>query len=229
MHGPERMRMIVVTSLLAAGLLGCAGQQQAGVAPSATETTRIEVPKTMAPVPETTEARPIPLAEAQAPPPPPATKVTKTPKAKAVDCYRLRPAVDKGAGRCEPQSLPYGRCRSGIMTCRLGKGNGPLTWFACEQKRGNTGSEPRPGSILVLAANKGRGMPTGHVMYVEAVAQITPFTYKLILSHTNYDRKCSLETNIEAVYDQTAMSLDLTSGAWQVWGRDLKLAGFIWD
>ena len=187
MHGPERVRIIVLAGLLAAGLLGCAGQQQAGPAPNAAETTRIEVPKAIAPVPGTTEAKPIPPAEPQALPPPLAAKVAKGPKAKATDCYRLRAAGDKKAGRCEPQSLPYGRCRSGIMSCRTGKENGPLTWFACEQKSGNTGSEPRPGSILVLAANKGHGMPTGHIMYVEAVAQLTPFTYKLIISHTNYD------------------------------------------
>lgn len=227
MHGPERMKTILLTGLLAAGLLGCAGQQQAGPAP-ATETARSEAPKHVAAVPEAAETGAIPSAEVQTPQPP-ATKVTKAPKATSAECYQLRAAGGKKGGRCEPQSLPYARCRSGIMSCRTGKENGPLTWFACEQKRGNTGSEPRAGSILVLTANKGHGMPTGHIMYVEAVSPLTPTTYELILSHTNYDRKCSLESKIKAVYDRPAMSLDLKTGAWKAWGHGLKLAGFILD
>lgn len=220
----ERMRFIVVAGLLVSGLCGCATQQQTEVVSTLAGSTPSEAPKVAALKPEAIIANPTPAALALPTAP---VSPAKVPQAKAADCFHLRPIGAKGSGRCEPQSLPYGRCRSGIMSCRLGKENGPLTWFACEQKRGKTGNDPRPGSILVLAANAGHAMPTGHIMYVEAVHPITPTTYKLILSHTNYDRKCSLETNIEAIYNRATMSLDLQSGAWKAWGRGLKLAGFI--
>ena len=131
--------------------------------------------------------------------------------------------------RCEPQSLTYARQRSGIMRSRTGSENGPLTWFASEKKLGKTTKEPDPGSILILGANKGHGMPTGHVAYVEKVYAEGPSSYKIIFSHTNYDRKCSLETNIEAIYNSTDMTLDIFSGAWKPWGSGLRVAGFIQD
>jgi hypothetical protein len=129
--------------------------------------------------------------------------------------------------RCEPQCIPYVRCRSGIMSCRIGRENGPLTWFACEERRGNTAVVPEPGSVLILAANTRRKMPTGHGLYVEEVIETAPSLYKLILSHTNYDRRCSIETNIEAEFDRRQMTVDFLSGAWRAWGRDLAVAGFI--
>lgn len=129
--------------------------------------------------------------------------------------------------RCEPQSLTYARERSGIMRSRTGCDNGPLTWFASEEKLGKTSADPVPGSVLILGANKNHGMPTGHVAYVEEVYPQGASSYRLIFSHANYDRKCSLETNIEATYDRTAMTLDISSGAWQSWGRGLGVTGFI--
>jgi hypothetical protein len=141
------------------------------------------------------------------------------------ECFPLRPG-SKGR-RCEPQSLPFARCRSGIASCRLGHENGPLTWFACEKERGNTSLIPQPGSILILAANSRRKMPTGHVAYVEKVVAQSETVYRLVFTHTNYDRRCSLESNIEAVYDSEARTLDIHTGAWQTWGKDLPVAGFI--
>lgn len=142
-------------------------------------------------------------------------------------CYEpLRSEGGKNR-RCEPQCIPYIRCRSGIDSCRIGIENGPLTWFACEERRGNTGLVPQPGSVLILAANARRKMPTGHGLYVEGVVETAPALYRLILSHTNYDRRCSLETNIEAQFDQRTMTVDFLSGAWRAWGQDLAVAGFI--
>ena len=150
------------------------------------------------------------------------------------ECYQLRPGAihlrgaKKAKGRrCEPQSLPFARCRSGISSCRLGHENGPLSWFSCEERLGNTSSVPRPGSILILAANCRRKMPTGHVAYVEEVVEESPTIYRIIFTHTNYDRRCSLESNIEATYDSEARTLDIRSGAWQAWGKGLLVAGFI--
>jgi hypothetical protein len=147
------------------------------------------------------------------------------------ECFQLRPGSVGGkqakARRCEPQSLPFARCRSGIDSCRLGHENGPLTWFACEKARGNTSLVPRSGSILILGANNRRKMPTGHVAYVEQAIPQSGTIYRLVFSHTNYDRRCSLETNIEATYDSAARTLDIHGGAWQAWGKGLPVAGFI--
>jgi len=147
------------------------------------------------------------------------------------ECFQLRPGAIGRKGersrRCEPQSLPFARCRSGIDSCRLGYENGPLTWFACEQQRGNTSVEPQPGSILILGANSRRKMATGHVAYVEEVAAQSATVYRLIFTHTNYDRRCSLESRIEATYDSVARTLDIHTGAWQDWGKGLPVAGFI--
>lgn len=136
---------------------------------------------------------------------------------------RRRPASPK---RCEPQSLTYARQRSGIMSSRNGRENGPMTWFAAEKKNGRTTDEPTAGSVLILRG-QGHGMPTGHVAYVEEVFPEGPTTYRVVFSHTNYDRQCHLETNIEAFYDRAAMTLEVRSGAWRSWGRGLKVAGFI--
>lgn len=149
----------------------------------------------------------------------------------AAECFQLRPGAIGRRGeksrRCEPQSLPFARCRSGIDSCRLGYENGPLTWFACEQQRGNTSVEPQPGSILILGANNRRKMNTGHVAYVEEVGAQSTTVYRLIFTHTNYDRRCSLESNVEATYDSAARTLDIHTGAWQAWGKGLPVAGFI--
>jgi hypothetical protein len=147
------------------------------------------------------------------------------------ECYQRNASVAKQTKkkirRCEPQSLPFARCRSGILnSCCLGGENGPLTWFACEKKEGDTSLIPQAGSILILAANK-HNMPTGHVAFVEKVVQADPPTYRLIFSHTNYDRQCSLETDIEATYNSDTKTLDIFTGAWKDWGKGLPVAGFI--
>ena len=142
------------------------------------------------------------------------------------ECFQLRPGGKRG-GRCEPQSLPFARCRSGIDSCRIGHENGPLTWFACEKQRGNTSLTPRSGSILILGANTRRKMPTGHVAYVEEVVAQSATIYRLTFTHTNYDRRCSLESNIKATYDSAAQTLDIHDGAWGAWGKGLPVAGFI--
>jgi len=128
--------------------------------------------------------------------------------------------------RCEPQSLPFARCRSEINSCRLGWNNGPLTWFACEKQRGNTSPIPSPSSVLILAANKHK-MPTGHVAYIEDLIAAEPPLYRLTFSHTNYDRQCSLETNIEAEYNSSTRTLHILTGAWKDWGKNLPVSGFI--
>ena len=142
--------------------------------------------------------------------------------ATAAPCY----LPTAGRGRCEPQCLPYTRCRSGIDSCRTGHENGPVTWFRCEQARGNTSVEPAQGQVMVLGRNA-HNMRTGHTLYVEKVEPRPDGRYALTLSHTNYDRRCSLETNMLADYDPKSQTIDVQSGKWEAWGRDLKVAGFI--
>jgi hypothetical protein len=147
------------------------------------------------------------------------------------ECYHLQPTAShkkkKKGRRCEPQSLPFARCRSGISSCGLGWNNGPLTWFACEKQHNNTSLIPRDNSVLILGANKRNHMPTGHVAYVEKVIAEKAPHYRIIFSHTNYDRRCSLETNIEADYNSSAKTLDILTGAWKDWGKGLPVSGFI--
>ncbi len=177
-------------------------------------------PSCVQPEKESRDTMPVPVAAS------PAGKCRST-----QECYHLQRAASqkkkKKGGRCEPQSLPFARCRSGISSCGLGWNNGPLTWFACEKQHNNTSLIPSAGSILILGANKRNHMPTGHVAYVEKVIAEKGPKYRLIFSHTNYDRKCSLETNIEAEYNSSTKTLDILTGAWKEWGKRLPVAGFI--
>ena len=134
--------------------------------------------------------------------------------------------VVKTTGRCQPQSLIYARCRTGIATCKLGD-TSPVQWFACAKKNNATASIPAAGSVLVLDVNNRRGMPTGHPAYVEAVRKNGDGTWNLRISHTNYDRKCHLDQDASVIYDPKRMTASFASGPWASWAKDLKALGFI--
>ena len=136
--------------------------------------------------------------------------------------------TDARQGALRAKCLPYTRCRSGITSCRIGHENGPVTWFNCEQARGNTSLTPADGRVLVLGRNR-HNMSTGHTLYVERTEPRGDGRYDLVLSHTNYDRRCNLETNMRAEYDPIAKTIDVRSGKWEPWGRDLRVSGFIHD
>lgn len=129
-------------------------------------------------------------------------------------------------GLCQPQSLIYARCRTGIKTCQLGD-TSPVQWFTCARKNGTTTSTPFAGSVIVLDANSGRNMPTGHPAYVEEVAQNQDGTWTLRISHTNYDRKCHLDQDATVLFDPTRMTASFESGPWGPWAKNLKVMGFI--
>ena len=139
-------------------------------------------------------------------------------------CYRLVPAMN--GGRCQPQSLIYSRCRTGIMTCRLGD-TSPVQWFACEAKRGATAALPTAGSVLILAANARRGMPTGHTLHVEDACLEPGGTWLLRLSHANHDRRCSLDLDAAARFHPASRRVEFLSGAWSTWASHLTALGFI--
>lgn len=160
-------------------------------------------------------------------------------------CYKLRPGrkvaytkIVKGkngkkkkvagtrTSRCQPQSLIYARCRTGIDTCRLGD-TSPVQWFACARKNGSTSSVPKAGSILILAGNSGRRMPTGHPAYVEEACVNKDGTWTLRLSHTNYDRRCHLDLDAQVVYCPKNRTARFVTGPWSSWANQLKVLGFI--
>lgn len=151
-------------------------------------------------------------------------------------CYRLQPSVPiqgkkkkKGSGAvacCQPQSLIYARCRSGIATCKLGD-TSPVQWFACAKKMGNTSSVPTGGSVMLLDGNGGWKMRTGHPVYVENAKKNSNGTWLLRVSHTNYDRQCHLDQDASVIFDPAKMTVSFQSGPWSCWAGDLKILGFV--
>ena len=134
--------------------------------------------------------------------------------------------VHQTTGRCQPQSLIYARCRTGIKTCRMGD-TSPVQWFACAKNNKATTSIPAAGSVMVLDVNSRRGMPTGHPVYVEEVKANKDGTWLLRISHTNYDRKCHLDLDAKVLYHPKHMTASFQSGPWGPWAKDLKALGFI--
>jgi len=140
-------------------------------------------------------------------------------------CYSLRAGGSRG--RCEPQSLPYARCRSGNQCCRGNHELSPIGWYQCAAKSGKTAATPAGGTVLILGDNSNHRMTTGHVFYVERVEHKGGSHWELVLSHTNYDRSCHIETNVRAEYDEHAKVLAMKTGHWSAWGKQLKALGFI--
>lgn len=128
--------------------------------------------------------------------------------------------------RCQPQSLIYARCRTGIDTCRLGD-TSPVQWFACARKNGTTTAIPKAGSVMILAGNNQRRMPTGHPAYVEEVCANKDGTWTLRLSHTNYDRKCNLDLDAKVIFCPKTQQARFVTGPWSCWAKNLKVLGFI--
>ena len=248
-----RFTSLAAAALAAVLLLSCAGQTPppAPAATNATAPAALAEPAPEAAAVEEVEPAPPPamqerdITELE---PPGAKKKTKAKDAKSktkdakgtkaapaapdlgpekapAQCYEYTPKTRRG--RCEPQCIPYARCRTGVMSCRLGPENNSLTWFACEQKHKNTTAEPGPGMVMILKANARRMMPTGHALVVESAKQEGPGVWLLVVSHANYDRGCSLETNVSVRFDKKAMRAAFLDGEWQAWATDLAVAGFI--
>ncbi len=131
-----------------------------------------------------------------------------------------------GGRMCQPQSIPYARCRSQIATCNLGN-TSPVQLFNCEQRRGYTSSIPQAGSLMSIGVNRVHHMSTGHTLYVEEVCPLPNGHFKLRVSHTNYDRKCHLEEDAWVEYDSKRKAADFATGHWAAWGKDLPVQGFI--
>jgi hypothetical protein len=149
------------------------------------------------------------------------------------DCFKLQPGKNaknaKGktvTGRCRPQCIPYARCRSGFMSCRLGD-TSPVQWFECARKARSTSAVPKAGSIMVIGVEQRHNMATGHLGYVEEACPNPDGTWALRFSHTNYDRKCHLDLDARVLFNPKTMRAAFQSGPWKPWARDLKILGFI--
>lgn len=246
MPAPRSIRFIVPVALVAClALGGCASSPSSGenARPSAESIRQPDIREQTATQAAVSDAD----GESRVDSCPDARTVRESEKNRAA-CFHLRPAgttvVRQGgktagkdrkpgtvkevrvSGRCQPQSLIYARCRTGIMTCRLGD-TSPVQWFACARGMKNTTATPVAGSVLVLEANRRRGMPTGHPAYVEEVRANGNGTYTLRISHTNYDRKCHLDQDATVLYDPRNMTANFRTGPWAPWANELKALGFI--
>jgi hypothetical protein len=134
--------------------------------------------------------------------------------------------VYRTVGICQPQSLIYARCRTGITTCRLGN-TSPVQWFACARQNRAISSTPVAGSVIVLDANSGRNMPTGHPAYVESAHHNPDGTWRLRISHTNYDRQCHLDLDANVTFFPSTMTASFESGPWAPWAKQMQVLGFI--
>lgn len=147
----------------------------------------------------------------------------------AVDEKSVRSACfehQSGERMCQPQSIPYARCRSHISTCNLGN-TSPVQLFNCEQQHGYTSSIPQAGALMSIGVNRVHHMSTGHTLYVEEVCPSPDGAFKLRVSHTNFDRKCHLEEDVWVDYDPKRKSADFKTGHWAAWGKNLPVQGFI--
>ena len=230
-----RLFMILLLTMLAACSKPAPGPSQA--TPAQTNAT-VETPATQAPesMPAIQAATRIEVAPTR----PDDAKESPCLECDAVDpdqdragCFELKPGKKSKnkngktvTGRCQPQCVPYARCRSGIMTCRLGD-TGPVEWFECARKSKATTSIPKAGSIMVIDVNNRRKMPTGHLGYVEEVCPNPDGTWTLRFSHTNYDRKCHLDLDAKVLFNPKTMTATFVTGAWKAWAKDLKIRGFI--
>lgn len=174
-------------------------------------------------------AKPAEIQPAATVSPAPQSSLTSAPHCSAVDekamrntCFQHAP----GGRMCQPQSIPYARCRSHISSCNLGN-TSPVQLFNCEQQRGYTSRIPKAGALMSIGVNHAHHMSTGHTLYVEEVCPNPDGTYKLRVSHTNYDRKCHLEEDAWVHYVPKHQLADFNTGHWAAWGKHLPVQGFI--
>lgn len=136
------------------------------------------------------------------------------------------PLVERTVGLCQPQSLIYARCRTGIKTCQMGD-TSPVQWFACARKNGATTATPVAGSVIVIDTHRERNMDTGHPAYVEEAHRNDDGTWSLRISHTNYDRQCHLDLDAQVLFDPGTMTATFITGPWSPWAQQLRVLGFI--
>lgn len=139
---------------------------------------------------------------------------------------KTQKTISRTVGLCQPQSLTYARCRTGIDTCRLGN-TSPVQWFGCARANKATSTVPVAGSVIVIDTHPERRMHTGHPAYVEEARRNGDGSWSLRISHTNYDRKCHLDLDAMVRFFPRTMTASFETGPWSPWAKHLKVLGFI--
>ena len=123
-----------------------------------------------------------------------------------------------GCTDCSPQCVPYARGVSGIKVY----GVAIETLSNYDRSKYKISSKPKDNSMMILSANQ-NGIPwTGHAIAIQTSDKKSG-EYKLKISQSNYNCKCSVETNVKAKFKDNKVTFD--SGAWK--GKKFKVAGII--
>lgn len=127
-------------------------------------------------------------------------------------------------GYCAPQCVGYARKLSGICDSDCYR-DSAYDWYTCESNKGHTSSTPDTGRVLILEKESWNNY-YGHAMYVKSCTYSgSGDKYYLILSHSNYNGTCCIETSIKANYYKNTKKLNITTGAWA--GKERNVRGFI--
>lgn len=137
------------------------------------------------------------------------------------------PIVDLQAS-CSPQCIAHARRESGIYTNKVGRTRGAIDWFEQAFFLGDTRTHPGVGFVglpLVLGAQPGINPKYGHVVYVERSREIVKGrSYRLSVSHANFDASCSVE-RIDAYYFPATKEIEFVAGYFG--GQTFTVKGFI--
>ncbi|MGD8208074.1 MAG: hypothetical protein PVG82_08325 [Chromatiales bacterium] len=131
-------------------------------------------------------------------------------------------------GSCAPQCVAHARLESGIYTNRVGATGGAVDWFEQASQAGDTRVDPGVGLVglpLVLGEQPGINPTYGHVIYVEHSRELVDDqAYELLVSHANFDGRCSIE-GARARYFPATRRLEFLDGYFA--GRTFTARGFI--
>ena len=129
---------------------------------------------------------------------------------------------------CSPQCVSHARRESGIYTNKVGRARGAIDWFEQALFLGDTKTHPDAGFVgfpLVLGGEPGINPKYGHVVYVEHSREIVKDrAYRLLVSHANYDARCSIE-QVDAHYFPATKEMEFLEGYFE--GQTFTVQGFI--
>lgn len=119
---------------------------------------------------------------------------------------------------CTPQCLPYARSITGIMVY----GAAVDTLSTYDKKKYKISATPKDRSIIILSPYQPGVYWTGHAIAV-VTSEKKNGEYKLKISQSNYDCKCSVEAKVSATFKNGKITFK--SGAWK--GKTKKVQGII--
>ena len=80
---------------------------------------------------------------------------------------------------------------------------------------------------MLLERQDDSRMRVGHAVYVEEVCKLKNGRFLLRVSHSNYNRRCSLDLDAKVLYNPKNRTADFLSGAWGKRTNSLKAFGFV--